>query len=155
MEPAARRAVLRDAVLIGIGIIGTLDETIFHQLLHWHHFYDATTNTRIPRTSRLGLITDGIFHIVSTGFLAIGLIGFWRRRAEFLPKRLLWGGILLGIGGFNLYDGTIQHKLLKLHQVREGAHPETPYDVVFIGLAVLTVAAGLWLIRGTPAATAR
>lgn len=151
MGPAARRPIIRDAVLVGIGIIGTLDETIFHQLLHWHHFYDATTNTRIARTSRLGLLTDGIFHVVSTGLLAIGLVGLWRRRAELSPKRLLWGGMLLGIGGFNLYDGTIQHKLLKLHQVREGAHPETPYDVVFITLAIVTTAAGSWLIRAARA----
>jgi len=27
-------------------------------------------------------------------------------------------GILLGAGGFNLYDGIVQHELLGLHQVR-------------------------------------
>ena len=30
-------------VLAGIGLAAFLDETIFHQLLHWHHFYDKST----------------------------------------------------------------------------------------------------------------
>jgi len=33
------------------------------------------------------------------------------RRGGFVPKRW-WGALLLGAGGFQLYDGTIQHKLL-------------------------------------------
>src|SRR5436305_11041492 len=43
-------------VLLGIGLIGTLDEVVLHQLLHWHHFYDPTWNTRDPKTSRIGLL---------------------------------------------------------------------------------------------------
>jgi len=27
----------------------------------------------------------------------------------------LVAGVLMGVGGFNLYDGTVQHKLLDLH----------------------------------------
>lgn len=39
------------------------------------------------------------------------------RRGGFVPKRW-WGGLLLGAGGFQLYDGIVQHKLLGLHQIR-------------------------------------
>ena len=39
---------------------------------------------------------------------------------------LLGPGILLGAGAFNLYDGTIQHKLLGLHQVRADAPKQPP-----------------------------
>jgi uncharacterized membrane protein len=28
------------------------------------------------------------------------------------------GGLLLGAGGFQLYDGIVQHMLLGLHQIR-------------------------------------
>jgi len=28
------------ASAVGIGVAGTLDEVVLHQLLHWHHFYD-------------------------------------------------------------------------------------------------------------------
>ena len=29
-------------VLLGIGIAGFVDESVFHQLLQWHNFYWAT-----------------------------------------------------------------------------------------------------------------
>ena len=56
-------------------------------------------------------------------------------------------GILLGAGGFNLYDGTIQHKLLGLHQVREGVPNNLPYDLAFLALAAAAVLAGALLLR--------
>jgi len=61
-----------------------------------------------------------------------------------------FGWIVLAAGAFNLYDGTIQHKILRLHQVREGAANDTPYDVVF-----LTTAAVLAAIGGALAIAAR
>lgn len=42
-------------MLIGIGVAGCLDEPVFHQLLHWHHFYDKSTPT-------VGLVFDRFFH---------------------------------------------------------------------------------------------
>jgi uncharacterized membrane protein len=70
------------------------------------------------------------------------------------PLRQVVAGILLGAGGFNLYDGIIQHKLLGLHQVRAGAPNNLPYDLVFIGLAAVILLAGLLLLRvaGSPRA---
>ena len=61
-------------------------------------------------------------------------------------------GILLGMGGFNLYDGIVQHKLLQLHPVREGVEHVLPYDLAFNGIALLLLVAG-WLVwRGARAA---
>ena len=54
---------------------------------------------------------------------------------------------MAGAGAFNLYDGTIQHKLLRLHQVREGASDQLPYDLVYIGLAAAALALGVALLR--------
>ena len=48
-------------VLAGIGLIAFVDETVFHQLLHWHHFYDKST-------LEVGLVSDGLFHAL--GFFA-------------------------------------------------------------------------------------
>jgi uncharacterized membrane protein len=56
-------------------------------------------------------------------------------------------GILVGAGGFNLYDGIVQHKLLGLHQVRAGAADNLLYDVAFVGLAAVILLAGLLLLR--------
>ena len=34
------RSLLWPAILVGIGVAGSLDEILLHQLLRWHHFYD-------------------------------------------------------------------------------------------------------------------
>ena len=60
-------------VLVGIGIAGTLDEVVLHQLLVWHHLYDRSTPT-------VGLVSDGLFHLFSTTVLVIGIIQLVGRR---------------------------------------------------------------------------
>ena len=52
--PSGRHDVVRAAAVAGIGIAGTLDEVVLHQLLGWHHFYDGSTST-------VGLVSDGLF----------------------------------------------------------------------------------------------
>lgn len=51
-----------------------------------------------------------------------------------------------GWGGFQLYDGVIQHKLFGLHQIRY-AVPLVPYDAAwnFAGGAALVI--GVLLLR--------
>jgi len=145
-EPS--RSLLWPAVLVGIGVAGSLDEIVLHQLLRWHHFYDRGSQAA-------GLIADGIFHLGSTAALGIGLVLLVQRwRTGRGPLRQAVAGILLGAGGFNLYDGIIQHKLLGLHQVRAEAPNNLPYDLVFIGLAAVILLAGLVLLRvaGSPRA---
>jgi uncharacterized membrane protein len=48
---------LWSGILFGIGLVAFIDETIFHQLLHWHHFYDKSTTA-------IGLVSDGFFSCV-------------------------------------------------------------------------------------------
>ncbi|MFI6685224.1 DUF2243 domain-containing protein [Streptomyces sp. NPDC050485] len=141
--PQGRPARARSAwsgVLIGVGIAAFVDETVFHQLLHWHHFYDRSTPD-------IGLVSDGLFHAFGWFAVVIGLVmvADLRRRAA-LAGRALAGGILTGTGAFQLYDGTVQHKLMKLHQIRY--HVDlTPYDLTWNVLAVLFLAAGVLLLR--------
>jgi uncharacterized membrane protein len=136
------RSLLWPAVLVGIGAAGSLDEIVLHQLLRWHHFYDRGSQAA-------GLIADGVFHLGSTAVLAVGLVLLVQRwRAGSAPMRRAVAGILLGAGGFNLYDGLVHHKLLGLHQVRAGAPDNLPYDLAFVGLAAVVLLAGLLLLRG-------
>ncbi|CAH1222921.1 hypothetical protein PAECIP111891_05411 [Paenibacillus allorhizoplanae] len=110
METANRN--LWSGILFGLGLVGFIDETVFHQLLHWHHFYDKST-------TQIGLISDGLFHAFSW-FVTVGSLFMFadlRRRKALYLKRWV-GGILLGAGFFQLYDGTIQHKIMRLHQIR-------------------------------------
>jgi uncharacterized membrane protein len=139
----ASRSLLWPAVLVGIGVAGSLDEIVLHQLLRWHHFYDRGSQAA-------GLIADGIFHLGSTAALAIGLVLMVQRWPTARgPLRQAAAGILVGAGGFNLYDGIIQHKLLGLHQVRAGAPNNLPYDLAFITIAAVVLLAGLLLVRAT------
>ena len=111
-EVSLRRRNVWSGVLFGIGLVAFLDETVFHQLLRWHHFYDLSTTD-------IGLISDGLFHAFSWFATIAGLFLFadLRRKRNLIRERWI-GGILLGAGSFQLYDGTIQHKLLRIHQIR-------------------------------------
>ncbi|MEU3370103.1 DUF2243 domain-containing protein [Streptomyces sp. NPDC006660] len=126
-------------MLIGVGIAAFVDETVFHQLLHWHHFYDRSTPD-------VGLVSDGLFHAFGWFAVVIGLfmVADLRHRAA-LAGRALAGGVLTGLGAFQLYDGTVQHKLMKLHQIRY--HVDlVPYDLTWNILAVVFLASGVLLL---------
>jgi uncharacterized membrane protein len=132
----SRSRSLWSGVLVGLGVAGFVDETVFHQLLHWHHFYDKGTPDA-------GLVSDGLFHAGSWVAIVAGLFLFadLRRRDDW-AARTWWGGVLLGLGGFQLYDGTVQHKLMRLHQIRYGVDI-TPYDLAWNVIAVVLVVAGV------------
>jgi uncharacterized membrane protein len=138
VDTAVGRNVL-SGVLLGVGIAAFVDETVFHQLLHWHHFYDRSTPAA-------GLVSDGIFHAVGWFAAVAGLFLFadLRRRAAFEGLRW-WGGLLVGAGGFQLYDGTVQHKLMKLHQIRYHVNL-VGYDWTWNILALLMIIGGVVLL---------
>ena len=134
-------SLLWPGVLVGTGLAGTLDEVVLHQLLGWHHFYDRSTAT-------VGLVSDGVFHLFSTAVLLVGVVLLVERRHTTPdPPRLALAGILLGAGCFNLYDGTVQHKLLRLHQIRPDAPDHLPYDVTFLAVAAALATTGALLLR--------
>ncbi|WP_238378862.1 DUF2243 domain-containing protein [Halalkalibacillus sediminis] len=127
-------------VLFGFGLAAFVDETVFHQLLRWHHFYDLSTTD-------IGLISDGLFHAFSW-FATIGglfLLADIRRRESYSGKRW-WGGMLVGAGSFQLYDGIIQHKLMRIHQIRY-VDNLIVYDIVWNVLAVMMIIAGAILLK--------
>ena len=125
--------------LFGLGLVAFIDETVFHQLLHWHHFYDKSTTD-------VGLVSDGLFHALSW-FATIGssfILADLHRRNAFWLKRWV-GGIFMGAGSFQLYDGVIQHKLMKLHQIRYNVDI-TPYDVIWNITAFAMIVIGYILL---------
>ncbi|MGW5457002.1 DUF2243 domain-containing protein [Nocardia sp. NPDC003979] len=89
--PLVARSVW-SGVLVGIGTASFIDETVFHQLLHWHHFYDKSTTS-------IGLVSDGLFHAFGFFAVVIGLVmvADLIRRAG-LSKYGLAAGIFLGLG---------------------------------------------------------
>ncbi len=143
VRTTARRSIASGA-LVGIGVAGFIDEVFFHQLLHWHHFYDRSTPT-------VGLVSDGYFHAVAWLAVVIGLLLFADlQRRHALVSKQWWAGVLLGCGGFQLYDGTIQHKVLRLHQIRYDANL-VPYDLTWNIVAAIFIVIGVVLLRSRAA----
>src|SRR5437763_15570099 len=102
-EPSDRKTTPRFAfvtgIVLGIGIAGFVDETLLHQLLQWHTFYWYT-----DQHGRI--LSDGLFHAFSTLLLLWGALRLWRGRDTWIaPYRYaIVAAILIGAGGFNLYD---------------------------------------------------
>lgn len=124
--------------MVGIATMAAADEIIFHQILSWHHFYDRST-------SDFALMSDGLLHageivlLVAGGFLFADL-----RRRGVLAPRSGWAGLFLGLGGFQVWDGVVHHKVLGVHQIRYGVDL-LPYDIAWITSGALLVIVGLVL----------
>ena len=135
----ARRRSLLTGAMLGLGVMAAVDVVVFHLLLGWHHFYDRSTPA-------VGLLSDGL---LQTGYLVVLVAGAFRladaRRAGTLARRSAVAGFVTGLGAFQLFDGLVDHKLLRVHQVRYGVDL-LPYDVGWIGASVLLVAVGLGLV---------
>jgi uncharacterized membrane protein len=125
--------------LIGAAVMAAADEIVFHQLLRWHHFYDRSTPS-------VGLLSDGLLHTAELLGLVAGffLYADLRRRRALSPAHA-WAGFLLGLGGFQVFDGIVDHKLLRLHQIRYGVDV-TPYDWAWNLAGLALVLAGLALL---------
>lgn len=134
MDGAARS--VWSGVLFGMGLVAFVDEAVFHQLLHWHHFYDLGT-------TELGLVSDGVFHAFSWFATIAGLflLADLNRRAALSWPRWI-GGALLGAGAFQLYDGIVHHKLLGIHQIRY-VDDVIVYDIVWNAVAAALIVAGV------------
>lgn len=127
-------------IFFGIGLVAFFDEAVFHQLLHWHHFYDKATLS-------VGLISDGLFHAFSWFSTVAGLFMLADTRKRKIWNKKKWvGGIFVGAGVFQLYDGTIQHKLMKIHQIRYNVEIFY-YDLTWNVIAVILIIIGVILLR--------
>ncbi|WP_454083759.1 DUF2243 domain-containing protein [Georgenia sp. Marseille-Q6866] len=139
MDGRDRRRSAWVAALIGVGVMAAVDEIVFHQVLGWHHFYDRST-------PEVGLMTDGLLHAAELVMLVAGIFlvaDLARRRA--LHRGAAGAGFLLGAGAFQLVDGIVVHKVLRLHQVRYDVEL-LPYDVAWLASALLLALAGALLL---------
>lgn len=126
--------------MLGVAAMAAVDEIVFHQILGWHHFYDRST-------TEVALLTDGLLHAVELVLLVGGLfLVADLARGGALATRSALGGLLLGAGAFQLFDAVVDHKVLRVHQVRYGVD-QLPYDVGWTLSAVVLLAAGALVTR--------
>jgi uncharacterized membrane protein len=124
--------------LIGVGLMAAIDEIVFHQILSWHHFYDRSTGD-------VALMSDGLLHAAELVALVAGFFAFADlRRRQALARGSAWAGLFLGAGGFQLWDGLVDHLVLRVHQVRYGVD-HLPYDLAWNAGALLLLGVGVAL----------
>ncbi|MHA7140500.1 DUF2243 domain-containing protein [Arthrobacter sp. Sr33] len=142
-DSGLERRVVLSGFLFGCGVAASIiDLFIFHLGLQWHHFYDLST-------TEVALTADGFFHAFGWFITICGLfvLADIRRRAEVNWKR--WTGALItGVGSFQLFDGVIDHKVLRIHQIRYDVDL-LPYDVIWIGSAVVLLLVGVFILWRT------
>ena len=88
------KRTLWSGLLAGFGVAAFLDETIFHQILHWHHFYDKSTIA-------VGLLSDGLFHAFGFTSLVVGLFLMADSPRRGLHPQTLVGRAAAGSGGLS------------------------------------------------------
>jgi uncharacterized membrane protein len=151
-EPAP---VTAPGILLGIGLGGFVDGIVLHQILQWHHLLSETE--RYPPTTVANLevntLADGLFHAGTWLAVAAGLALLWRsvrRGGRARSGRCLLGWMAVGWGLFNLVEGIVDHHLLQIHRVRPQASNPLAWDLGFLALGALLVAAG-WLLQRSAA----
>jgi len=139
-NPVDARSSLIATIFCGVGLMAAIDEIVFHQLLAWHHFYDRSTLA-------IALLSDGLLHAAELLMLAAGVYLFVRlSRERTISRRHAWAGLLFGAGGFQLFDGIVDHKLLRLHQVRY-VDELWLYDLAWNGFGVVLLVIGFIISR--------
>lgn len=138
--PSDLNRSFKATVPLGIGMMAAIDEVVFHQILAWHHFFDWGT----PAFS---LLSDGLLHSGELIFFVLGFFMFadLRSRSK-LNRTSAWAGFVFGLGAFQLFDGIVDHKLLRLHQIRY-VDNILLYDLVWNVSGLLLLLAGYLIFR--------
>jgi uncharacterized membrane protein len=139
-------------VFLGLGLGGFFDGILLHQVLQWHHML---TSAGYPpdsvRNLQINTLWDGLFHLSTYIFVAIGLTLLWRaagRTHAHWSGKMLIGSLLVGFGIFNLVEGIVDHQVLGIHHVNETVPPSQwiYWDIGFLvwGAAMLIGGWFLW-----------
>ena len=141
-------------LLFGLGLGGFFDGIVLHQLLQWHHMVSSWYPPSSLENLRLNTLWDGVFHSATYVFVVLGLYFFWvvaHRGAIDWSGKLISGTLLVGWGGFNIVEGTVNHWILGIHHVNETApRQQWPlWDLGFLVWGALMLLTGWLLMRGS------
>ncbi len=128
------------SLVLGIGFGGFVDGIVLHQILQIHEML----SNKIDATNYIGksvnMFWDGIFHLFCFIVVFAGIILLWRlmKRSDVdRSGNLFAAGLIGGWGLFNLIEGTIDHQILKLHNVVEFATDHTIGNYGFLCVSVV------------------
>ncbi|MBT2596604.1 DUF2243 domain-containing protein [Arthrobacter sp. ISL-72] len=135
-----------------MGIGGFVDGIVLHQLLQWHHMLSRTESgdTKTVAGLELNTLADGLFHsamwvlVLAAAVLTVRA----RRQGRLSPRWNFHAGLVLcGWGVFNVVEGLVNHQLLGIHHVRDDLGGPPGWDLAFLGLSLVLIAAGWSLYR--------
>jgi uncharacterized membrane protein len=139
--------------VLGLGLGGFIDGIVLHQVLQWHHLLTGESGGE-PMTTVAGLeantLADGFFHLATWVLVVAGMalaVRAWQRGELAPPWRFQIGLLLAGWGVFNVVEGLIDHQLLGIHHVRDDLGGPLGWDLAFLGLGAVLIAAGAALAR--------
>ena len=79
-----------------------------------------------------------------------GFVLFWRTLPHADGSRataVFTGAVIIGVGGFNFHDGTIDHYVLGLHHAVQWPPNPGPFDLVWVIGSIVLLVAGALMIR--------
>ena len=139
-------------LLYGLGLGGFVDGIVLHQILQWHHMLSHTPDHPVTTVAGLEVNTlaDGFFHLSMWLLVlaaSITTIASWRRGRLAPNWSFHFGLVLVGWGTFNVVEGVVDHHLLQVHHVRDDLGGPLSWDIGFLLVSVLIIAAGWFLHR--------
>ena len=141
---------LAATMTVGVGLGGFVDGIVLHQILQWHEMF---SNAQPPQTlldKSVNMFWDGLFHAATWIVTFVGIVWLWRlfmRNEAFRANGLLSGGFMLGWAVFNLVEGTLNHYIFNVHNVREITTDPFLFNHAFMGFSALLFAAGWWTAK--------
>lgn len=142
-RPSGERTVLLGGGILEFGLGALLDVLVFHLVFQWHHLLSSVYPPGTLAGLRTNVYFDGVFSLGMVGLMSLGAAAIWRalNRAErpHSPVRVV-GGLLVGAGAFNLFDGVVDHYVLDVHDVVHGTRALNPH---WIGASLLLLGAGV------------
>ena len=147
--PLNSKPLIAAGTLLGMGLGGFVDGILFHQILQLHSMLSARLPQDVLINVKISMVWDGLFHAFTWMMTVAGLAMLWHAgKREDVPwnGKVMWGGLLLGWGIFNLVEGLIDHHFLGVHHVVERLGLSV-YDYIFLGSGVIFILIGIWLTR--------
>jgi uncharacterized membrane protein len=137
------------SLILGIGLGGFIDAIILHQLLQWHQMISNILPPTTLTSKSINMFWDGVFEAVTWIYTFIGVLLMWHSRTQSrltTSTAVFTGGLISGWGIFNLMDSIFNHYLFGFHDIRENASHPNLYNLGFLIISFIFIAAGRSLI---------